>query len=56
MRLSWGGDLNAHPIKYFPIEDDHRCVPRVRTKLTRWEGGRTEKIPYAVDLPSKELR
>jgi hypothetical protein len=38
LRLSWGSDLNAHPIKYFPIEDDYGCVP------------------YAVDLPSKELR
>jgi hypothetical protein len=57
MRLSRGGDLNAHPIEYFPIEDDHRRVPKALTKLTyrhHWEPNR--ELPYAVDLPSKELR
>ncbi len=35
MRLSRSGDLDTHPVEYFPIEDDNRCMPRVRmNKLT----------------------
>ena len=56
MRLSWGSDLNTHPIKYLPIEDDYGCVPRDRrTRSTyhyHWAGAeqRVHHMP-SICLP-----